>query len=61
MSRTFCSNYNPIGLHIGNEIVSILLTWGRNRCELRTPSYAVDCHDLKIKERSYVNRIVHNI
>jgi len=45
------TNDNPIGLHIGNEIVSIHLGWCRNRSELWLARHTMDCHDIEVEKR----------
>jgi len=45
------ANDNPIGLHISNEIVSVHLGRGRDRCELWLARQTMDCHDIEVKKR----------
>ncbi len=48
------SDDNPIGLHIGNEIVSIHLGRSRNLGELWLSIHTMDCHDIEVKKRRKV-------
>jgi len=45
------TNDNPIGLHIGNEIVSVYLRRSRNRSELWLARHTMDCHDIEVEKR----------
>ena len=55
------TNDNPIGLHIGNEIVSVHLGRSWKRGELWLARQTMDCHDIKIKKRKEFYWMCHVI
>ena len=49
------TNDNPIGLDIGNEIVSVQLGRSGHASELWFACFTADSHDLKTRERGKAN------